>query len=802
MTVGQYFDRASYAFYRLESNGEVLVLSDGTTLLYTAHLQELISDLALPLLPSLDVLLLLIAATRLEEGPFRQLVQAPIEGLLQQWTDTPSDFLEPQLIQQAFQFGLSLTQLPITFRTGEGRLYLLQTLLTETPNTLSQADSTAILNYLMEYGEALNHYLEQYTFLLEPIEEAVQYINQVKVPPIYEALASFQQWQQRYSTPAALQQAVEEHWQLVSPKTLPEDRIAPLTESAEAPDTSWHDQLLEEAEAVPIVTLVPTLQASLRLPQTPIYQQKRSLGGVADLSNKGQFDQLLLSEHAYDTDIFLSRLVNQEALYRQREGAPQPPKKQRMVLLDVSIQNWGTAKVLGYAIAWALQQGEAPIQALYAVGQQAHRLDWSSQQGFMDSLGYVSPNLDARHGLASFLEQYRPSGLVELVWISAQRAQSEAVQRLWANHPNALHHGIYTTAEGGIRVVQYQPQYQVLQNIRLDLEALWRKPKTSSKGHLPQAQPDAALPILAPMRRKFRDVQHSNSGHLFVLTAQHDLLCYAGPTSDHHFVQKGWKRLLKAVPDGFLWHVGQRANGEFILLIVQTSSYRLLLINVQTGERQELERRDLRRLKLEAIIFQDDAFYVLGARQACWQIEVDPLTMTDASSQYTWAKGLARADDQFWEVRQPQGAPKVPHNLLQRIQTFQVARTPQLSVIINQRHFLTFEDNRVHWTSRPHATTPEFTRGAQRLERFRFRFKSGHTVTFHKLGYMVLRYPQSETPLIYVPLTINRDLGLATESSFTGNAYFCPEGADSIPVTTFFEDHFQPWVQSVWDALV
>ncbi len=152
-------------------------------------------------------------------------------------------------------------------------------------------------------------------------------------------------------------------------------------------------------------------------------------------------------------------------------------------------------------------------------------------------------------------------------------------------------------------------------------------------------------------------------------------------------------------------------------------------------------------------------------------------------------------------MRQHKGAPRVPHNLLQRIQTLQITLVPYLSIIINQRHFLIFNDKRIYWGSRPNLTTPEYTRGAQRLERFRFRFKSGHTVTFHKLGYMVLRYPQGEGDLIYVPLTINRDLGLATAEHFSGNPYFCPDGATVLPVATFCEQYIKPWIQSIWSAM-
>ena len=78
------------------------------------------------------------------------------------------------------------------------------------------------------------------------------------------------------------------------------------------------------------------------------------LGGFSDLSNKGDFDKLLISEFANDELLLLSRVANNEALVLHREIPPGTDDLQRVVLLDVSLKSWGNPRILAYATMLAI----------------------------------------------------------------------------------------------------------------------------------------------------------------------------------------------------------------------------------------------------------------------------------------------------------------------------------------------------------------------------------------------------------------------------------------------------------------
>jgi len=114
------------------------------------------------------------------------------------------------------------------------------------------------------------------------------------------------------------------------------------------------EELSTNDELQGFVRLTKQLIAGVTLPRTLSESDELQMGGVSDLSNRGQLDQLLLSELAHD-DLTLSvRLALNEALYLRRELPPSAESRTRCVLIDTSLPLWGIPRLYATAAALAL----------------------------------------------------------------------------------------------------------------------------------------------------------------------------------------------------------------------------------------------------------------------------------------------------------------------------------------------------------------------------------------------------------------------------------------------------------------
>ncbi len=79
--------------------------------------------------------------------------------------------------------------------------------------------------------------------------------------------------------------------------------------------------------------------------------QEMPTGGYVDISTRGTFDRLLISNLAYSDEEFARRMTEGELLYYELEAPPasQPPKQ--YVLLDASPTTWGIPRLAGSAVA-------------------------------------------------------------------------------------------------------------------------------------------------------------------------------------------------------------------------------------------------------------------------------------------------------------------------------------------------------------------------------------------------------------------------------------------------------------------
>jgi hypothetical protein len=127
---------------------------------------------------------------------------------------------------------------------------------------------------------------------------------------------------------------------------------------ADLPATERARRLIEELsrdrEFGAVARAARELMAAVRLPRRLGEREQLAVGGVADITNRGPLDRLLLSELAHDDLTLAVRVALNEALYLRRE----PPMRELLgtlaLLLDSGVRFWGVPRVLATAVALAL----------------------------------------------------------------------------------------------------------------------------------------------------------------------------------------------------------------------------------------------------------------------------------------------------------------------------------------------------------------------------------------------------------------------------------------------------------------
>src|SRR5258708_9747749 len=132
--------------------------------------------------------------------------------------------------------------------------------------------------------------------------------------------------------------------------------------------------------------------AAIRLPRRLAEPEELAIGGVADITNRGPLDRLLLSELAHDDLTLAVGVALNEALYLRREPPMREPPRTLALLLDSGVRLWGIPRVLATAVALALvarDKQHSEVLVWRAHGKQLQPVDLLSPNGITQHLSAV-----------------------------------------------------------------------------------------------------------------------------------------------------------------------------------------------------------------------------------------------------------------------------------------------------------------------------------------------------------------------------------------------------------------------------
>ncbi|MEY3443489.1 MAG: hypothetical protein RLZZ519_1770 [Bacteroidota bacterium] len=391
-----YFQAPMTFFWRWGSEGKTIELQDGKTLCFRKELEDYLDALEDRGLPSLSSILLVIAAC---QDHFKD-SSVTAEGL-QKYAQQSGEVL-PDEFQEICSLVTRVNDLPKAFRAPQHRGWLLRALFRDNDSAhaaVSFLDTKDVL-YAFKQGK-IDPWLNHVAIPDEPVNEAVwPLIGASKEFPTYLALDTFVR--------TGLKDVPKPAEITLPPPPEPEGEPSLIRE------------LLEDNRTCGIAHLAQHLVAALNIPMQARGSNDMPIGGVSDITNKGNLDRLLLSELAQDDTTLMARLANNEALYLRREEPPLKVERERIVLVDATLRLWGLPRVFAISAALACKltlEAGLPLRAFSLGGTHYFATDLSAKSGVLDALSRLDAHLDCSESLENCLNEVGRAGK-EVIFIT------------------------------------------------------------------------------------------------------------------------------------------------------------------------------------------------------------------------------------------------------------------------------------------------------------------------------------------------------------------------------------------------
>jgi MoxR-vWA-beta-propeller ternary system domain bpX1/MoxR-vWA-beta-propeller ternary system domain bpX0 len=568
----EYFRAPAKYFWQWADAGEVIEWQDGTTICYRDELVLLLRDFYCYRPPSLSALLLLLAACNKN---FEQCGGKGILAGLLQTTESynnhpPGDAEKEELqlhLNKALQFMDVVSSLPEELRNGRERLSLMQ-------QVFSADDFSMTFAPLKDAADELDTgKVDQFVFRkIFPVtttsfKDDVAYLsNALDKYPNADILAF------RLRTGLAGLPAPAD-FSLVEEKTI-----------------DLFTALLQDPHTAGVARLAQHIVAAINIPMHVEGSSDMPLGGISDITNRGNFDRLLLSELAYEDELLMARLVNNEALFLRREEPPEHPKLQRTILLDTTIKMWGLPRVFAVSAALAVAQNRKHHELVegYALGGENYSsMDLYSKEGVTEVLGKLDHALHCGTALeTSIKEIVSTEGNEFFLLTDASTFESKSFYPFFSSVKERINYVITVSRDGALKFYSWiNGKSKLISAAKLDLEELlfeMADEKSNKESSLPIFFNTFPAPLYFPVSRINKDNQNRfgflsrKNGVIGVNEVQRVLLwgeSYTGARELIDYIEKG-KYFFGCDDENMLYifvHAETKENKLYKISIINTS---------------------------------------------------------------------------------------------------------------------------------------------------------------------------------------------------------------------------------------
>lgn len=723
---------------------------------YRVYILTILRELQLQGWPPFGALLLVLYATQDGYKQLRTLIDDLKKNISREQTK--------ELFSEAVFLLKKLEILDHKYKTGQNRVVLIQTLFADNKTCLTSKKSQELYNRYIKIPQLLNESAHKIDLRYEAFRKDIISLAVIN---------------RKFPTTESIEKAL--HGIIEIPEV--EEEVLEEETTIET-GKDFIQELIEEPKTFQVGSLIKRIWSGLKIPMRHLSPGEQPIGGVSDMTNKGDFSRMLLSEFANEDEVFMNRVANNEALYIQREIPPEENVFERIILIDTSLKNWGTPKVLAFASAIAvIKHPKAHSECkVFALGQNSIPIKLDQVEEVIDHLNIVSPVLEVSQSLEKFFSEEHIEKDLEVFFITNQEnLENQKLQKVIHENRDRLKFLVITSAEGELNFYKHHKGTRKhVQKIMLPLQELWANPpKRNQKGEnnisMRSKKADVPLnyPILFPTSKN-RIATFLYEGEFFILSSKKQLLktylsdnYYNKNYYDQYKIHRGCEVLFEDIsvrPKG-QFALAKNKQHQFILCHYQRDKKLISKLNLNTKEYSELNLSGHKIPHQHKLIYFDKNFYL-------HQIEIPYNYRINLDGDIS----LEETFDKVNEMDKNNSKVETELNKLNNIGVKILNNFNNVG--INTEFGLVISNNEL---TKNYDNSLVFYRNKYPIKIFaqqnknRFTFSEGSEIITDSRGMLTFKSSNQNIPEFYIPSTEAGFLALASHTEFGGSEYYLPE---------------------------
>lgn len=728
----------------------------GSTVTYRVYVIEILKELQLQGWPPFGALLMVLYATQDGYKQLRTLLAELETYCLREQTK--------QLLSEAGFFLKKLEILDRNFKTGQNRVVLIQTIFKDNKASLSVKDSEMLYKSYLKIPHLLGESANKIELKYDAVRKDI----------IALAVAN-----RKFPTTESIVEAMKG---MINIPELEEEVVQ--EETTVETDKDFIQELIEEPKTFQVGSLIKRIWSGLKIPMRHLSPGEQPIGGVSDMTNKGDFSRMLLSEFANEDEVFMNRVANNEALYIQREIPPEENIFERIILIDTSLKNWGTPKVLAFASAIAvIKHPKAHSECkVFALGQNSIPINLDKVEEVIENLNHVSPVLEVSHSLEKFFKEEHTEKDLEVFFMTNQENLSnQNLQKIIHENRDRLKFLVTTSSDGELNFYKHHKGTRKhVQKMMLPLQELWANPpKRNQKGEndkcVRSKKADVPLnyTILFPTAQN-RIATFLYEGEFFILSSKKQLLktylsdnYYNKNYYDQSKIHRGCEVLFEDIsvrPKG-QFALAKNKQQQFILCHYQPDKRLISKLNLNTKEYSDFNLSGHKIPHQHQLIYFDNSFYLHQAEiPYSYRINIDG----NVSLEETFAmvkemdKNNSKVENEL--IKLNNRGVKILNNF------HHIGINSEFGLVISNHELTKNYDNSLVFYRNKHKITSFALQNKNR-----FTFSEGSEIITDSRGMLTFKSSNQSIPEFYIPSTETGFLALATSTEFGGSEYYLPE---------------------------
>lgn len=561
-----------------------------------------------------------------------------------------------------------------------------------------------------------------------------------------------------------------------------EDEVVEDEATVESGENDFIQELIEEPKTFQVGSLIKRIWSGLKIPMRHLSPGEQPIGGISDMTNKGELHRMLLSEFANEEEVFMSRIANNEALYIQREIPPEENIFERIILIDASLKNWGTPKVLAFASTIAIiKHPKAHTECkVFALGKNSIPMSLDKVGEVVENLNQVSGLLDVSPALEEFFKKERTEKDLEVFFIThEENLTNQNLQRVILENRDRLKFIVTTSANGELNFYKHHNGARKhIQKILLPLQELWANPpkKKVKKENVPQNGKKVPLPQNYPLlfhTPKNRIAAFLYEGEFYILSNKKQLL--KTYLSDNYYnrniylnssIHRGSEVMVEDIsikPRG-KFAMAKDKEGNFVLCQYQPDKKLLSKLNVNTRAYSELNVTGQNiPMNFEPIYFNRNFYLYRDGFPMIFKMNIEGnLSIEKVATEELISKSFARNQSEIERLN------KYGPNILSNFGRMGINEDGELAM---SKLSITKKVDNVYHFQKSHSPIDI----AAIQNKNRHTFEDGSEIITDTRGMLTFKSSNKHIPTFYIPATEYGYLALATGSDFGGSEYYLPK---------------------------